>query len=70
MSVEVLTIDGEPIPGFTREEHLPMEQTDGLRLESRWKSQADLSRLKGRTVRLKFTLSHARLFAFQVTAKE
>jgi hypothetical protein len=67
VTVEVLTLEGEPIKGFTRDDSVPIKGADGLRLDPRWKSHADLASLKGQTVRLKFTLNHARLFAFQVT---
>lgn len=36
----------------------------------RWKTQADLSNLQDRIVRLKFYLDTARLYAFQIKADE
>jgi hypothetical protein len=35
-----------------------------LRLKPQWKFGGDLSQLKGRTVRLRFTLRNARLYSF------
>ena len=39
---------------------------DELRLEPRWNSNKDLSSLKGKTIRLKFYLYNAKLYAFQI----
>ena len=39
---------------------------DELRWQPRWRKQADLSALKNQTVRLRFTLRNASLYAFQV----
>lgn len=64
--VEVLDSDGEPIEGFARKDCQSLDKVDGLRLESRWGGDAQLSDLKGKTIRLKFYLDRARVFAFQV----
>jgi hypothetical protein len=64
--VEVLDADGKPIPGFTVNELNYYGSIDALRLEPQWNSNKDLSSLKGKTIRLKFYLYHATLYAFQV----
>ena len=42
------------------------EDLDALRIVPRWQAAKDLSKLKGQTVRVKFTLENANLYAFQV----
>jgi hypothetical protein len=37
-----------------------------VRLESGWKDQAYFSSLKGKVVRLRFTMQNAKLYAFQI----
>ena len=66
MTVEILDAAGKPIPGFTRAEAEPLDGKDGLRLRPRWSSRSPGS-LKGRTIRLHFTLKNASLYAFRVT---
>jgi hypothetical protein len=64
--VEILNEAGKPIPGFTQQEAKPFKAADGLRLQPRWETRADLATLKGQVVRLKFHLKNARLYAFQI----
>lgn len=66
VAVEVLTEEGEPVPGFDLAHADPIRGGDGLRLQARWKGPARLASLRGRTVRLRITLERARLFAFQI----
>jgi hypothetical protein len=69
---------------FPKERRRPMHHPpfDGLSLEQcdafsgdkvhhtfTWKGESDLSKLRGKTVRLHFVLSGARLFAFQAALK-
>lgn len=64
--VEVLDANGEPIPGFTVNELNYYGSIDALRLKPQWKNNEDLSSLKGKTLRLKFYLYNAKLYAFQI----
>ena len=66
ISVEILNREGEPIPGFTREDAPPFQGVDELRLSVSWQEKKDLGSLKGRVIRLKFYLREARLYAFQI----
>jgi hypothetical protein len=66
--VEILDADGKPIPGFTVNEARIFGGVDQLRLEPWWEGQKDLSSLEGKTIRLKFYLYNAKLYAFQVTS--
>lgn len=59
MQVELLDEAGREIPGFSGRS----EGVDELRLTSQWKA-GNLSSLKGRTVKLRFTLQSAKLYAF------
>ena len=64
VQVELLDETGREIPGFSgkaAERHIAKDE---LRLVPQWKSRGDLSPLKGKTVRLKFTFQNAKLYAF------
>ena len=69
LTVEVLDELANPWDGFSAAEQLKLEHRDSLRWEPRWQRPADLSRLRGKTIRLKFALERARLYAFQVKAE-
>ena len=60
--VEVLTRDWQPIAGFTAAESREI-QGDALDHPVRWSGNADLSKLIGQEVRLKFHMTRARLHA-------
>jgi hypothetical protein len=61
--VQVTTATGEPIPGFRFDDCRPIA-VDALAAPVRW--QQPLTALRGRPVRLEFSLRHARLFAFEL----
>jgi len=63
---EVLDADGKTVPGFAAGQAKVYNDVDELRLKPQWKSNKDLSALKGKTVRLKFYLRDAKLYAFQI----
>jgi hypothetical protein len=65
VAVELLDEAHRPIASHSGKAAAVGKGIDELRWQPRWKG-ADLSRLKGRTVRLKFTLRNARLYSFQV----
>jgi hypothetical protein len=62
LRVEVLDARGNPLKGYVSQ---PIT-TDALRTVPKWQEVSDLAKLKGQTVRLKFTLKNAKLYAFQV----
>lgn len=64
--VEVLDDAGRPVPGFTRKEAKAAKQVDELRLQPEWQGHNNLGPLKGKMVQLRFHLTDARLYAFQV----
>jgi len=63
---EILDVDGKPISGFTVNEAKIFGGVDQLRLIPWWQGQKDLSSLVGQTIRLKFYLLNAKLYAFQI----
>jgi hypothetical protein len=67
ISVEVLGSDGEVIPGYGTEDSVVHSRVDDLRFRPKWKAKRDLSELVGKTVRLRFRLTLADLYAFQIT---
>jgi hypothetical protein len=60
--VQITTAGGEPIPGFRFQDCQPIA-TDSLCSPVEWKQP--LSVLRGRSVRLEFSIKNARLFAFE-----
>ena len=65
IGVEVLTEDGEIIAGYERTSN-PIFSGDSLGHEVRWQADRNLSDLRGQRIRLKFYMSNAVLYAFQV----
>jgi hypothetical protein len=70
VKVELLDADGSEIPGFSGDAAKLYRDPDKLRLEPEWYGQADLSSLKGKQVRLRFTLKNAKIYAFQIRQSE
>jgi hypothetical protein len=64
LKVEIQTAAGRPIEGFTLED---ADETFGNELDRTvsWGGSADVGRLAGQAVRLRFTLSDADLYAFK-----
>jgi len=60
---EILSEDGQAVPGFATEQSVPVE-ADSFDVEVAWGEGAELKALKGRTVRLRFQLTNARLYAY------
>ncbi|MDA1054478.1 MAG: twin-arginine translocation signal domain-containing protein [Planctomycetota bacterium] len=67
--VEVLTRDWQPIAGFAASEAREI-QGDALDLPVRWQDNADVSKLVGREVRLKFHMTRARIHAMTLSHAE
>jgi len=63
---ELLDEAGKPVAPFTRDACAPI-RADGTRQWVRWKGAADLSAVAGRTVRFRFHLRKASLYAFWVS---
>jgi hypothetical protein len=66
VSIEVLDEAGRPIAAYSGKAAARAARVNELRWQPRWKDKADLSLLKNQTIRLKFTLVSAELYAFQV----
>ncbi len=64
VKVELLDAVGKPIPGFSGDVAKTYRGYDNLRLEPKWKSGGGLSQLKGKAVKLRFTLHNAKLYSF------
>ncbi|MBC7855446.1 MAG: hypothetical protein IAF94_18615 [Pirellulaceae bacterium] len=67
--VEVLSRDWQPILGFTVAESHEI-QGDALDHPVRWSNNADLGKLMGQEVRLKFHMTRARLHAMIMSNQE
>jgi len=59
----ILDETGEPIPGYSLSNAVALTG-DKMRQRVAWNKSRSLSKLAGRTVRLKFHLRHANLYAF------
>ena len=64
LQVELQDVSGQPFPGFTLDD---CEELFGDTLDRgvTWKAKADLSRLIGHAVRIRFVLRDADLYSFQ-----
>lgn len=69
LAVEVLDENGQPLEGFSRKDCRQIKNTDKTKLMISWKKQPDLTSLAGRTLRLKFYLYKADLYAFWISAR-
>jgi hypothetical protein len=65
LRVEVLATDGEVIPGFGRDDCLPLGG-DTTRAAIAWRDGRDLTALRDRPVRFRFLLSAGALWSFEV----
>ena len=64
IQVELLDKKGKGIPGFSGQAAKRHMGIDDLHFMTLWKRSGDLSLLKGKTVKLRFTLQNAKLYAF------
>ena len=66
--VEIQNIDGKAIPAFALEDCVEIygDKLDG---PVRWKLHSDVSSLAARSVRLRFVMSDADLYAFRFASK-
>jgi hypothetical protein len=62
--VEIQDANGRPIPGYTLEEAQEIMGDDVARVAA-WRSGADVSRLAGRPVRLRFVMRDADLYSLR-----
>ena len=63
---EILDAGGRPIPGFTQADCVAASDVDQLRLQPTWREHKNVASLGGQTVRLRFYLQRAHLYAFQI----
>ena len=63
---EICQVDGRPIPGFTRNECLPIS-TDSTKQLVVWKNRDNLESLSEKPIRIKFYLTNGKLYAFWVS---
>ncbi len=67
LKVEVLDEKNEALPGFTKDDCLPITG-DGTLQQVPWKNGKDLSGIHGKPVRFKFHLTGGQLYSFWVSA--
>jgi hypothetical protein len=66
LRAEILGEDGKPIAPFTAENCAAINSDKTLQ-ELRWKGADDLSAVRGKTVRFRFALKNASVYAFWVS---
>jgi hypothetical protein len=66
---EICQPDGRPIPGFTRDDCIPVS-TDSTKQMLAWKNGNPLDSIAGQPVRIKFYLTNAKIFAFWVSKSQ
>ena len=64
VQVEVLSAEGRPTPGFSSADAVIYRGVDNIRLRPTWSKT--LSSLKGKEIKLRFRMSNAALYAFQI----
>ncbi|MDA0835514.1 MAG: hypothetical protein O2955_20595 [Planctomycetota bacterium] len=64
LNVELQTVDGKPIEGYTLEESDRVYHNN-IKKTVTWKGNADLSNLRGQQVRMKLVMKDCRLYAFR-----
>ena len=69
IKVEVLDDNGQPIPGFSKDEARPITG-DELRAKVLWTKKSDVGALSGRQVRLRLFLKNAHLYSISVLNRE
>ncbi len=65
--LEILDDQGQPIPGFTREQARPITGNH-LRARAAWTSEAAPTDLRGRRTRLKLYIENGHLYSLSITA--
>ena len=69
LAVEIQDEHGNPIPGYTLKESLPIDR-NRLAATARWSSGKRVADLQGRPIRLHVTMRSCKLYAFQFTSAE
>ncbi|MCE5345315.1 MAG: hypothetical protein LLG13_03355 [Bacteroidales bacterium] len=64
IKIEIQNVNGKPVPGFTLQEAPPVFG-DSIERQVPWKDGADLLKLEGKTIRLRFVLKDADLYSFR-----
>lgn len=67
LSVEVLDADGNALPEFSGKNAAALKGIDSTKAMITWGDGAELSKLHGQTVRLRFNLTNGDLYAFWVS---
>jgi hypothetical protein len=65
VQVEIQDEQGKPLPGFSLAESDILHSANEISRPVSWKNVTDIEKLAGRTVRLRFVLRNADLYAFQ-----
>ena len=68
LAVEVLNDNRQPIEGFTKRDCILMKKSDKTKQMISWKKHPDVTSLIGKTVRFKFYLNQADIYAFWISA--
>jgi len=64
--IEILDAERRPVAGFAGKHAAEHANVDEIRLTAKWTGEKKLATLRGKTIRLRFTLRDAVIYAFQV----
>ena len=67
--MELLDAEGRPIPGFTRENAVPLTG-DSVRQRVGWQGGPSLRDLRGQPIAVRFHLRRSKLYSFQFKAEQ
>lgn len=68
MTVEILDIDGNPIPEYSGKNAIPLKKLDSTKKMVEWKETASLASIIGKPVRIRFNLTKgAELYSFWIS---
>lgn len=64
VTVELLNEQGQPIPGFTHSDAIPIAR-NSVRMPVTWKGKPNLAALSGQPIQMRVRITNASLYAFQ-----
>ena len=67
--VEVCGKDGRPLPGYSKNDCVPLD-TDNTKLAVSWRGSNNVQSLAGTPVRFKFYLNNAKLYSFWISGDQ
>ncbi len=67
LSVEILDENDTPIKGFSKQEFVPLKNSNSTKKQVKWRTSDDLTPLVGKNVKFKFYLNSGDLYSFWIS---